>query len=46
MQAFLYDHIQPHMSPFNPQVFKLASSSYLCQHLYHLNEASEDFISQ
>jgi len=34
VQAFLFDHIQPHMPAFNTNLFKLATPQYLCNHIY------------
>jgi len=34
LQAFLYDHIQPHMPAFNTNLFKLGSST---QHMTQLS---------
>jgi len=44
VQAFLFDHIQPHMPAFNANLFKLATPQYLCNHVYQLNEATEGLV--
>lgn len=44
LQAFLFDHIQPHMPAFNSNLFKLATPQYLCNHVYQLNEATEELV--
>lgn len=44
LQAFLFDHIQPHMPAFNTNLFKLATPQYLCNHVYQLNEATEELV--
>ena len=44
LQAFLFDHIQPHMPAFNTNMFKLATPQYLCNHVYQLNEATEELV--
>lgn len=46
VQAFLFDHIQPHMPAFNNNVFKLASHQYLCNHVFHLNEATDQLLQE
>ena len=44
VQAFLFDHIQPHMPAFNANMFKLATPQYLCNHVYQLNEATDELL--
>lgn len=44
LQAFLFDHIQPHMPAFNANLFKLATPQYLCNHVYQLNEATDNLV--
>lgn len=44
LQAFLFDHIQPHIPAFNAQILKMANSNYLCNHVYELNEVTEELI--
>lgn len=46
VQAFLFDHIQPHMPAFNANLFKLATPKYLCNHVYQLNEATDELVSE
>ena len=46
VQAFLFDHIQPHMPAFNSNLFKLATPQYLCNHVYQLNEATDELIHE
>ncbi len=46
VQAFLFDHIQPHMPAFNPNLFKLATPQYLCNHVYQLNEATDELVGE
>jgi hypothetical protein len=46
VQAFLFDHIQPHMPAFNPNFFKLATPQYLCNHVYQLNEATDELLNE
>lgn len=41
LQAFLFDHIQPHMPSFNVNLLKLGNTSeYMNQHLWTVNEQS------
>ena len=41
LQAFLFDHIQPHMPAFNTNVFKLGSTTeHLNQHVFQASEQS------
>jgi C-terminal region of eIF3h len=46
VQAYLFDHIQPHMPAFNANLFKLATPQYLCNHVYQLNEATDELIHE
>jgi C-terminal region of eIF3h len=46
VQAFLFDHIQPHMPAFNANMFKLATPQYLCNHVFQLNEATDELIHE
>jgi hypothetical protein len=46
VQAYLFDHIQPEMPAFNPNLFKLATPEYLCNHVYQLNEATDSLIDE
>lgn len=39
LQAFLFDHVQPNLSSFNPQMFKIGSSAnYITHHLHKSTE--------
>lgn len=44
IQAFLFDHVLPHMPAFNTNMFKLASGQYLSSHVYHVNEITDDLV--
>ena len=47
LQAFLFDHIQPHMPAFNTNTFRLGSSSqHLTQYLYLASEHSNNLIQE
>lgn len=47
LQAFLFDHIQPHMPAFNTNVFRLGSSSqHMSQHLYSSSAQSGQLIEE
>ena len=46
IQAYLFDHIQPHMPAFNANLFKLATPQYLCNHVYQLNEATDELLHE
>jgi hypothetical protein len=46
VQAYLFDHITPHMPAFNANLFKLATPQYLCNHVYELNEATEQLLHE
>ena len=46
LQAYLFDHIQPHMPAFNANLFKLATPQYLCNHVFQLNEATDELIHE
>jgi hypothetical protein len=43
-QAYLFDYIQPEMPAFNTNLFKLSTPNYLCQHVYHATQASEQLV--
>jgi hypothetical protein len=44
-QAYLFDYIQPEMPAFNTNMFKMSTPNYLCQHLYHVTQASEQLVN-
>lgn len=46
VQAYLFDHIQPEMPAFNANLFKLATPEYLCNHVYQLNEATDQLVDE
>ena len=46
VQAYLFDHIQPQMPAFNANFFKLATPEYLCNHVYQLNEATDELVHE
>mmetsp|Transcript_21336 Transcript_21336/g.33016 ORF Transcript_21336/g.33016 Transcript_21336/m.33016 type:complete len:243 (-) Transcript_21336:22-750(-) len=47
LQAFLFDHIQPHMPAFNTNTLKLGGSSlHLSQQLYFAGEHSQTFLDE
>lgn len=47
LQAFLFDHIQPHMPAFNTNLFNLGSSTqHLTQHLYLASEHTQSVIDE
>ena len=47
LQAFLFDHIQPHMPAFNTNVFKLGSTTeHLNQHVYQASEQSQTLVEE
>ena len=46
VQAYLFDHIQPEMPAFNPNLFKLATPEYLCNHVYQLYVATDSLIDE
>ena len=47
LQAFLFDHIQPHMPAFNTNVFKLGSTTeHLNQHVYQVSEQSQTLVEE
>ncbi len=47
LQAFLFDHIQPHMPAFNSNTLKMGGSSlHLSQQLYFAGEHSQNFLDE
>jgi hypothetical protein len=47
LQAFLFDHIQPHMPAFNTNVFKMGSTTeHLNQHVYQAAEQSQTMLDE
>lgn len=47
LQAFLYDHIQPHMPAFNTNLFKLgASTQHMTQMSFQAGEQSQFLIDE
>ena len=47
LQAFLFDHIQPHMPAFNTNVFKLGSTTeHLNQHVFQASEQSQVLVDE
>jgi hypothetical protein len=47
LQAFLFDHIQPHMPAFNTNIFKLGSTTeHLNQHVYQVTEQSQTLVEE
>jgi hypothetical protein len=47
LQAFLFDHIQPHMPSFNTNMFNMATNdNQNVQHLYQLNESSQVLLDE
>ena len=47
LQAFLFDHIQPHMPAFNTNLFNLGSNqSYMTHHLYKSGEVSHQLVDE
>ena len=47
LQAFLFDHIQPHLPSFNNQLFQLASTPHLFTHqLYRASEHNQTLLTK
>ena len=47
LQAFLFDHIQPHIPAFNTNVLKMSSNNqHMAQHLYQATEKSASLIDE
>jgi hypothetical protein len=47
LQAFLFDHIQPHMPAFNTQAFNLGSSNnYFTHHIYKATGQSQAILEE
>ena len=47
LQAFLFDHIQPHMPSFNANLLRLGGNTlYVSGQLYHANEQSQNVLDE
>ena len=47
LQAFLFDHIQPHMPAFNTNLFRLgATTEHLNQHVFQAAEQSQALVDE
>jgi len=47
LQAFLFDHIQPHMPTFNTNLFRLGSTTqHMTQHLWTATEQSQKVVDE
>lgn len=44
MQAYLFEHIQPHLPLFNTEVFNLVDSKHVSDQAKLLNEAAEELL--